>query len=234
MEFVKYNNNPKGRRTKDCAIRAISFATNTTWEHTCEELIKLCTEKGLLPNNKIVVNKYLKLLGYKMQKIPMTENNSLYTVEQFISQIAKEKKTYIIGLSGHLTVVRNKKLYDTFNCSQKLVYNYWTKEEKNSKNENITEELDIYEKYRERILKRTKDILRLEIYETFVGTDFINNSLDFTELLEYGSIKSIIEELKYIKQNILHLNSKKYATDERIGYILIINGYLIRLTNRLK
>lgn len=32
MEFVRYNNNPKQNKTSDCVIRAISFATNKSWE----------------------------------------------------------------------------------------------------------------------------------------------------------------------------------------------------------
>ena len=37
MKFIKFNNNPKNNITKDCVIRAISFATNKSWEDIYRE-----------------------------------------------------------------------------------------------------------------------------------------------------------------------------------------------------
>ena len=32
---------------------------------------------------------------------------------------------YIVKVANHITVVKNKELYDTWNCSNKSVGNYW-------------------------------------------------------------------------------------------------------------
>ena len=33
MKFIEFNINPKNKRTKDCVIRAIATATNSSWEY---------------------------------------------------------------------------------------------------------------------------------------------------------------------------------------------------------
>lgn len=49
MQFVKFNNNPKQNKTNDCVIRAISFATNKSWEDVYNDLTKLGCKKALMP-----------------------------------------------------------------------------------------------------------------------------------------------------------------------------------------
>ena len=68
---------------------------------------------------------YLKDFGYKMEKMPKKLNGKRYTVEEFINELAYNKQTYIIKIANHLTVVKDKKLYDTWNCKNKCVGNYW-------------------------------------------------------------------------------------------------------------
>ena len=125
MQFVKFNNNPKQNKTNDCVIRAISFATNKSWEDVYNDLTKLGCKKALMPNDNKVCQAYLKQLGYTKEKMPKKLNNKRYTLEEFINEIAHKNFTYIISIAKHLTVVKDKKLYDTWNCSYKCVGNYW-------------------------------------------------------------------------------------------------------------
>lgn len=126
MEFVKYNKNPKNKRTGDCVIRAISEATNNTWENVYMELAKLGIEQGLILNDTANWRKYLEILGYKQEKMPRRKDNTRYTVEEFCVELAELNKTYIVKVANHITLVRNKNLYDTWDCSYKSVGNYWT------------------------------------------------------------------------------------------------------------
>lgn len=66
MKFIKFNNNPKNNITKDCVIRAISFATNKSWEDTYRELTELGIKKGLILNDRKNWKAYLKKLGYEI------------------------------------------------------------------------------------------------------------------------------------------------------------------------
>lgn len=125
MEFVKYNNNPKQKITTDCVIRAISFATDKTWEDVYRDLVELGIGNGLMVNDRKNWKTYLKKLGYNMEKMPKTLDNKRYTVEQFADEIAHKGWTYIVKITNHITVIKDKKLYDIWNCKNKCVGNYW-------------------------------------------------------------------------------------------------------------
>lgn len=125
MEFVKYNHNPKQNKTNDCVIRAIAFALNKPWEDVYKDLSYLGFKKALMPNDSKVWQAYLKQLNYNKEKMPKKLDNKRFTLEEFADEIAHRNMTYIISIAKHLTVVKNKKLYDTWNCSHKCVGNYW-------------------------------------------------------------------------------------------------------------
>lgn len=125
MEFIKYNNNPKNKKTGDCVIRAIATATNSSWEYVYSKLAELGIKQGLMINDSKNWQKYLESLGYIKQKMPRGPDGTRYTLEEFATELAEENKIYIVKLAGHLTVIKNKNLIDTWNCSYKSVGNYW-------------------------------------------------------------------------------------------------------------
>lgn len=125
MEFVKFNQNPKQKRTTDCVIRAISFALGKTWEEVYRDLAEQGIKNGLMLNDRNNWKLYLKVLGYNMERMPKTLNNKRYTVEQFADEIARKGCTYVVKIANYITVVKDKKLYDTWNCKNKCVGNYW-------------------------------------------------------------------------------------------------------------
>lgn len=127
MKFIKFNNNPKNNITNDCVIRAISFATNKSWADTYKELAELGIKKGLMLNDKKNDRAYLKQLGFEKQSMPRRDDRTRYTLEEFCDELAKDNQVYIVSVAKHLTVVKDKNLYDTWNCSKKSVGNYWTK-----------------------------------------------------------------------------------------------------------
>lgn len=125
MQFIKHNNNPKNRNTGDCVIRAIALATNNSWENAYRELAERGIKKGYLPNLPPIWRKYLQDLGYEKQKMPIRKDNTRYTIEEFCNEIAEPKTTYVVKVINHLTVVKDKNLYDTWNCSSRSVMSYW-------------------------------------------------------------------------------------------------------------
>jgi len=123
--FIKYNNNPKNKKTGDCVIRAISLATKTSWEQIYRNLTEQGIKKGLMPNDRANWKAYLKNLGYEPQKMPRRNDNTRYTLDEFCKELAKPNVTYIVKVANHLTVVKDKDLYDSWNCGHKSVGNYW-------------------------------------------------------------------------------------------------------------
>ena len=89
--------------------------------------------------------------------------------------------------------------------------------------------MHVYEEYRQRHVKSKVPIIRLEIYETFAGTDFINSTLDLVDLLQNDSNENIIEELENIKENINQMVIDKYTNNQKLGYRHIVEGYILRL-----
>ena len=125
MEFIKYNANPKGRKTGDCVIRAICTALNETWEDTYKGLLEVALDTGYAVSCTENYEEYLKRKGYIKQKMPRKSNKRKYTIAEFAEELAKPKLTYIVNIANHTTMIRNKNLYDLWNCENKCVLNYW-------------------------------------------------------------------------------------------------------------
>ena len=127
MKFIEFNINPKNKKTGDCVIRAIATSTNSSWEYIYRELAELGIKKGLMINDSKNWKVYLKKLGYEQQRMPRRDDKTRYTLEEFCDELAEDNQIYIIKVAGHLTVVKDKNLYDSWNCSHKSVGNYWIK-----------------------------------------------------------------------------------------------------------
>lgn len=94
---------------------------------------------------------------------------------------------------------------------------------------------DVYEEYRKRLIDKKVDLLNLEIFETFCGSPLNDtNSLDFTDLLIENNTQNLIQELEDIIHNICIKSSTNVTLDEKRAYLLIAEGYILRLKNRLQ
>lgn len=127
MKFKKYNNNPKGWKTGDCVIRAVALANNSDWDDTYAFLCNLGRSKCRMPNSKEVYEAFLKKEGWIKHKMPKHDNGKKYTVKELVELYPN--KTLIISIPKHLTVAVSNELFDTWDCSNKYVCNYFTNEE---------------------------------------------------------------------------------------------------------
>lgn len=92
---------------------------------------------------------------------------------------------------------------------------------------------DVFEEYRKRLLDKDVDVLILEIFETFAGTDYIDNTLDLVQILEGKDYKEILQELKTIRKNIYNNITNKYTGNEKLGYSNIVDGYIRRVESKI-
>ena len=121
-DFEYYNANPKGLRTGDCVIRAFSFFFGTTWRSAFDDLLSWCADRGLVNfNYRSSYNKYLSEKGYERHRTPKKG----LTVCGFCNHFAESGKTYIVSMKGHLTIVQDGKIIDTWDCSDKVIDGYW-------------------------------------------------------------------------------------------------------------
>lgn len=144
-----FNANPKGWKTDDCVIRAIALATNQSWDKVFIDLNEIAFKKKRVFNDSAVYNEYLKLIGWNKQSQPRERyyNNGYYdtykkyTVYDFIRELNSklitggwEYESYIITVAHHMTCVKlnedktKYELYDTWDCGEKTIRNYWIKE----------------------------------------------------------------------------------------------------------
>ena len=121
--FVKANVNPKGNKACDCVVRAMVTATNEKWEDIYTGLCKLGLEMYDMPNSKPVWKKYMDNRGFIKNSIKVTKGSKRPTVESF----TKEHKlgTYILSVARHLTVCKDGKYIDSWDCGGKSLYGYW-------------------------------------------------------------------------------------------------------------
>lgn len=102
MEFVVYNHNPKNRKTDDCVIRSIAFATDDKWENTYRSLSEFGIKNGLMINDNRNFKKYIEhYLKYKTQPTRKSNNNR-YTLKEFAEMIAGTNKTYLVSVANIL------------------------------------------------------------------------------------------------------------------------------------
>ena len=122
--FIFHNENPKGSlRSGDCVIRAIAKATDKHWDEVFTELARIGLEIKDTISSKPVYDQYLQELGYPMQKQPRKSDNTKYTAAEFAKKF--KRGSYVISLANHLSAIVDGRIYDTWNCSEKSVGNYW-------------------------------------------------------------------------------------------------------------
>ena len=125
-EWVYANPNPRGRRTDDCVIRAVSLATGQDWDTTYTMVSLTGYAMDDMPSMNHVWRAYLKGIGYKRATIPNTCPDC-YTVNDFAED--NPNGTYILGCGTHAVCVKNGRTYDTFDSREYLPLYYYYKED---------------------------------------------------------------------------------------------------------
>lgn len=129
-KFVKLNLNPNNENIGDCVIRAIAKAYNIKYEDVVNEF----KNYNLLPNEDGDQVTNFAGLWYNLSRIM-----EHYGYEDYIEGYLLDRPmvrdfikdhptgTYIIGLAKpqHLTVVVDGTLYDTWDCTGKIIEEVW-------------------------------------------------------------------------------------------------------------
>lgn len=126
MEHFKFNNpHPKGLLVRDCVKRAITLATGKDYKQVQLDLNRL---KKVTYSNKFNDNKnykyYIeKILHAEKLSFPAEKGKSRITGLSFA--IEHPKGTYILRMASHLSCCIDGIINDTWDCSDKCVYNAW-------------------------------------------------------------------------------------------------------------
>ena len=111
-----YNANPLGLYEDDCVIRAISCATNKSWDQVYDELSDEAQAKGTLLDKVVFVRGYLDSHFKRISNPP-------YKVYQ--AALNFKNNIVICSMRGHLVCIKYGKILDTINPSNKIIEDVW-------------------------------------------------------------------------------------------------------------
>lgn len=114
--FRFYNANPNNYNIDDCTIRSLSVAEGISWDEAYDLLSNSARKYGLMQSDVKAIEGFLDLRYYR---VPVYEE----TVGEFIEN--HPTGTYLITMNGHITVLKNGINYDTFNPSERKIWNAW-------------------------------------------------------------------------------------------------------------
>lgn len=140
MYYTYRQENPKGKKTGDCVIRALASAMQKDWDTIYDDLYKIGKKYKLMPNDDHCYERYLKENGWTKQKQPRKADNTKYTGIEFLEWLDaevkrghKDKSSVIISIgSQHLSMIEWSTISgfvicDSWDCSRRCVGKYWTR-----------------------------------------------------------------------------------------------------------
>ena len=114
--FRYYNANIYNNNIEDCTIRAISVAENISWDKAYIKLSDYARERGLMLSSVQSIESYLDD-NYKRFC------NYNITVGEFARKY--NRGIYLVTMRGHITVIVNGVIIDTFDCSNRKMWCAW-------------------------------------------------------------------------------------------------------------
>ena len=121
--WVEFNENPTGRKTGDCAVRAISAALGVNWDAAYGILTEKGFELGDMPSADRVWGAVLKDYGFLRRSIP-NYCPDCYTVRDFASE--HFRGVYVLAIGGHVVTVRNGDWWDSWDSGNEVpIYYYY-------------------------------------------------------------------------------------------------------------
>lgn len=123
--FRKINPNPNGMYVEDCVIRAISIATNRSWD---DIYVHICLQGYIMKNMPSVNNvwgTYLSSIGFVKHRLPDTCPDC-YTIRDFCHD--NPMGTYILATGSHVVAVIDGEYMDAWDSGDEIPTTVWRRE----------------------------------------------------------------------------------------------------------
>lgn len=118
----EFNNNPTGRKTGDCAVRAISVALGISWDDAHYMLSELSRAMGETLAADDVWGAVLRQHGFYRSTIP-NSCPDCYTAADFAQD--HPHGTFVLGFGGHCATVIDGVILDAWNSSNEIPVYVW-------------------------------------------------------------------------------------------------------------
>ena len=114
--YKYYNANALNKYEDDCVIRAISCATNKSWDYVYDYLSDIAQYEGTLLDKREFVRNYL---DRTYQRLPKIKGSVGYVSSLFPNNIV------LITVKGHILCSKFGIVYDTFDPRDREVEDVW-------------------------------------------------------------------------------------------------------------
>jgi len=120
--FIEFNAHPKGLKTSDCVVRAISISGNTDYNTCRREMNQLKRKWGFASyKDTKFLYKYFegkpRLIFKAVKGEPRIKGSNFTDLHP--------EGTYILKMAGHVTCCKDGVILDTWDCSYRSVYTAW-------------------------------------------------------------------------------------------------------------
>lgn len=123
--YVHANPNPNGVYVEDCVIRAISIATNRSWDETAIYLFLQAFIMKNMPSVNKVWGTFLTSIGFKQYPLPNTCPDC-YTIRDFCED--NPFGVFILATGSHVVCVMDGNYYDAWDSGDELPIAVWRRE----------------------------------------------------------------------------------------------------------
>jgi len=120
--FKEYNRHPKGLKTSDCVVRAISTSLDIDYLECRRKLNQAKKELGF-GTYKETKFLYRYFEGYPRLIFKAIKGEPRLKGSDFTE--LHPKGTFILKMAGHITCVVDGVILDTWDCSYRSVYTAW-------------------------------------------------------------------------------------------------------------
>ena len=117
-------------KTGDCVIRALACALSESWEEVFKEVAdEAFRTRRSMVDPKVFTN-ILDNHGFDLIRIKPEKGSKRPTPKSLIERYRYSGREYVIVVEvcKHLTAIRDWKVWDTWDCSERAAYRYWIKE----------------------------------------------------------------------------------------------------------
>lgn len=125
MAYQYFNNNPSGKMTGDCVVRAVSLATDENWQKTYIGLALQGFLMSEMMNADIVWGAYLRNNGFIRRAIPNTCSDC-YTIGDFAAD--HPQGIYVLGTGSHAVTVIQGTILDAWDSSNECPIFYYSRD----------------------------------------------------------------------------------------------------------